>query len=129
MKEEQTATLETAAFSFQSAYDKILYACLLNNFCKQLFGMGGEFVPDLNNTKLKHIFGKSGHDLDALLQTFNGNQSAAFTAIYRAFAQVAGNYSPDELHDGITIMVNGIIVTVTGQIVNGVPRIGTVYIP
>jgi RHS repeat-associated protein len=86
-------------------------------------------VPDLNPKRLGHIFDNPGHQLDAFLQSFGGDMEKAFTAIYKAFSNVSGNYSVQELKDGITVNVNGFVMTVTGNIVNGVPRVSDAWIP
>ncbi len=80
-----------------------------------------------NANKVHHIFSKSQHKLGGLLRKFNGNERKAFNAIYNAtFKQVRKK--------GITgafetvVKVNGQNVTVRGNVVNGIVRIGTSFI-
>jgi hypothetical protein len=78
--------------------------------------------------KLDHIFGQSRHQLDNLVEAF-GSREQAYWAVYDEFAKVADNYTTDELHAGIQVVVNGFTVTVRGDIVDGVAKIGTFFIP
>jgi len=80
-------------------------------------------LPDQN--KLNHIFGNPDHNLDPVVQQFGG-QSAAYNAIEQAaingLGSGTGTYTT-------VVEVGGANVTVTGAYVNGVPRIGTAFIP
>jgi RHS repeat-associated protein len=110
-------------------------ACISNPICSTVTGMAGgagaieETIPDLTNEKLEHVFGNPDHNLEPLLQSFDNNQQAAFTATYNEFATVAENYSQRELADGIPVTVGDVIVVVRGAMVNGIARIGTFFIP
>jgi hypothetical protein len=66
--------------------------------------------------------------LDNLVEAF-GSREQAYWAVYDEFAKVADNYTTDELHAGIQVVVNGFTVTVRGDIVDGVAKIGTFFIP
>jgi hypothetical protein len=79
--------------------------------------------------KLNHIFGKAEHNLDPFLDAFGGNQEKAFTALESEFSNVAGNYTTQQLNQGIKIIVNDFEITVRGTIVDGIPQIGTAFIP
>lgn len=86
------------------------------------------FLNPIDPNKLHHIFGKPGHHLDVLLKDF-GSQSSAFRAVERAFNDVAGEYTTDQLKKGVQIVVDGIKITVQGNIVNGKPRVSDFWIP
>jgi RHS repeat-associated protein len=80
--------------------------------------------PDPN--KLNHLFGKPQHNLGPVVQQF-GSQQAAYNAIEQALnAQVPGGGTGPF---STVVNVGGYNVTVTGAYVNGVPRIGTAYVP
>jgi hypothetical protein len=66
--------------------------------------------------------------MDAFLKIFKYDQSKAFTALYDAFSKQAGKYSIEEHNKGIAIIVNGIKVTITGSIIDGIPRISDAWI-
>jgi RHS repeat-associated protein len=110
-------------------------SCISSAICSTITGTAAgteaaeTAIPDLTPEKLEHVFGNQEHKLDALLESFKGNQQAAFTATYQEFAAVAENYSQTELASGIPVIVGNAIVVVRGAIVNGVARIGTFFIP
>jgi RHS repeat-associated protein len=114
--------------------------CIQNALCRALAtdaggGVAAEVasspsVPDLTPQNLDHIFGNPTHNLGPLLDSYNGNRDVAFTAIYQDFSKVAGNYSLKELgKPGIPVNVGDLVVIVRGTIVDGVARIGTLFIP
>jgi hypothetical protein len=88
---------------------------------------GGDF-DDRN--RLHHVFGQPKHNLDGLVRTCGGRERAG-QAIIEAVAAAAavgelvvderGMYS--QLFD-----VAGHLVTISGRIVDGVPRIGDAWI-
>jgi hypothetical protein len=79
----------------------------------------------IDPNKLNHLFGKPMHNLDPLLQQY-GSQEAAYNAIDQALnTQLSGGTGNFQT----IVNVGGNNVTVTGAYVNGVPRIGTAYIP
>ncbi len=90
---------------------------------------GAPAGPDLTGDKLTHIFGNPAHNLQPLLQSFNGNAPNAFAAVSQQFSSVAGQYSASQLANGIEVVVNNIPVVIRGAIVDGVARIGTFFIP
>ena len=75
--------------------------------------------------KLNHIFGNPGHNLDPVVQQF-GSQTAAYDAIEQA---VANNLGTGTGTYTTVVNVGGKSVTVSGAYVNGVPKIGTAFIP
>lgn len=86
-------------------------------------GLGRTFDPK----DISHVFDNPRHGLDDLVKAF-GNQNDAYGAIYDEFAKVAGNYTQKQLHEGIEVVVGGFTVTVRGDIVDGVARIGTAFV-
>jgi hypothetical protein len=85
--------------------------------------------PDLPN-KLQHVFGKMQHGLGAFLNSFGGNQTAAFSAIDKAAQQAvqSGN-----VINGVVmrfpISVQGTQMQVNGRVIDGVIKVSTAYIP
>lgn len=75
--------------------------------------------------KLNHIFNEPGHNLDSVVEQY-GSQENAYNAINQAVINQAGTGSGTF---STVVNVGGTDVTVTGAYVNGVPRIGTAYIP
>jgi hypothetical protein len=84
---------------------------------------------NIDPNKLTHIFGKAEHNLDPFVNSFGGSQDDAFRALQTEFSNVAGNYTNQQLNQGIQVVVNGYTVTVRGAIVDGTARIGTAFIP
>ena len=80
-------------------------------------------APDPN--KLNHIFGNPGHNLDPVVQQF-GSQTGAYGAIEQAVANKLGSGTGTYT---TVVNVGGSNVTVSGAYVNGIPRVGTAYIP
>ncbi len=78
---------------------------------------------------LNHIFNNPRHHLDNLVNAFGGNHQTTYNAVWREFSKVAGDYSAQELRQGIQITVNGISLTVRGALVDGVAKIGTFFVP
>ena len=78
----------------------------------------------LNPNKLNHIFGKAEHNFDPLIQRF-GSQQAVVEQMYRGLQGVV----PSGGRFTVTRTIGGESVVIDGAVVNGVPRIGTAYIP
>lgn len=78
--------------------------------------------------KLNHIFGKSMHNLDALLKVFKGDQVKAYQAIYRATSKVVRNKDIVGIFEE-AVTVAGEQITVRGAVIDGVLKIGTVFKP
>jgi RHS repeat-associated protein len=85
----------------------------------------------LSGNKLNHIFGKAAHKLGPLLKHFGGSRELAGDAIEKAFQEAveSGVYAGQDLTKGIAISVAGELVVVRGEIVDGIARVGTVFIP
>ncbi len=84
----------------------------------------GDGGPDPN--KLNHIFGNPAHNLDPVVQQF-GSQADAYNALQQAVGDQLGSGGTGTY--STVVNVGGYDVTVTGAYVDGVPRIGTAYIP
>lgn len=89
---------------------------------------GGKNSADVIDTnKLNHIFGKQQHNLDPLLDSFAGNQEIA----YRALFQATDNYVKSNGITGVfkdaVVNVNGFNITVRGNVIDGVTKIGTAF--
>jgi hypothetical protein len=60
-------------------------------------------------------------------ESFGNNIQTTLTATYKAFSHIAGNYSIEELKDGVPVNINGYIVMVRGSIIDGIARIGMFF--
>lgn len=57
-------------------------------------------------------------------------RTATYNAVFNEFSRVARNYTNAELNAGIQVIVNGITVTVRGNVLeNGAVKLGTFFIP
>ena len=81
-----------------------LFAGLIGGGAVQTFSPSTYVDPN----KLHHIFDYPKHNLDGLLEIYNGNQQKAYAAVANAFIKVAGNYSAEQLSKGVQVIVNGI---------------------
>jgi hypothetical protein len=110
----------------ETALEKFLRDSL-GDYSDEILAKIGALKPDPN--KLHHIFDKPGRQLDELANAF-GSQSATYNAVFNEFSKVARDYTNAELKAGIEVIVNGIIVTVRGYILeNGAVKLGTFFIP
>jgi len=75
--------------------------------------------------KLWHIFGKPGHNLGALVETY-GSQQAAYNALLQATERTVASKGLTGVFK-TTVQVGSDTITVTGKVVNGVVEIGTAY--
>jgi RHS repeat-associated protein len=76
---------------------------------------------------LRHIFGNAAHNLEPLVARF-GSQDAAFVAVRNA-TQVAVRARSISGVFETTVRVGGKSVVVRGNVINGIVRIGTFFIP
>lgn len=74
--------------------------------------------------KLNHIFGNSEHGLDDLVQSLGG-ESEVMDA---AQASLEGTDLPSSGLFEVTRTIDGEAVTIRGAVVDGVPKIGTMFI-
>jgi hypothetical protein len=78
--------------------------------------------------KIQHIFGKSEHNMEFLVQQF-GTKEAAYEALERATReQLLGKGFVDGQYKEI-VSVGGKDVTVAGRVMSGTVKIGTAYVP
>jgi hypothetical protein len=75
--------------------------------------------------KLIHIFGNAAHGLEGIVGKF-GSQPAAFSAIERATQAAVSRQGLTGVFE-TTVRVGGENITVRGNVVNGVARIGTAF--
>jgi Flp pilus assembly pilin Flp len=72
--------------------------------------------------KLNHIFGKQEHNLDPLVNELGGREALIREAVLAVPRGTAGKFE-------VTTNIGGHPLTVRGVIVDGVPRIGTLFSP
>jgi hypothetical protein len=84
---------------------------------------GGTRATDAN--KLSHIFGKAEHGLEGVVKQF-GSQAAAFEAMQQA-AEAAVKAKKLTGVFEVTVKVGGEMVTVRGNVIEGVVKIGTAF--
>ncbi len=78
--------------------------------------------------KLNHIFGKAEHNLGSFLIKYGGNQVSAYNALQNAAQeQIIARGITGVFEE--TVIVGGEIITVRGNVVNGIVKIGTAFIP
>jgi RHS repeat-associated protein len=83
-------------------------------------------LPGAANT-INHIFGKSAHNLEGLV-TQLGSREAAYTALYDATNAVVRAQGTTGLFQS-AVDVAGQTVTVRGNVIDGVLRISTAFVP
>ena len=88
-------------------------------------GVAEKALVDAN--KLHHIFGKEGHNLGPLLDKF-GSQEATFDAVQNATQGMVKSAGLSGIFE-TTVNVAGQNVVVRGNMMEGVARIGTFFIP
>jgi RHS repeat-associated protein len=75
--------------------------------------------------KVNHIFGKAVHNLDPLVTKFGGQENT-FRAVLNA---ANGKLPASGVFNNVSVNVGGYNVIIRGSVVNGVPKIGTMFIP
>ena len=83
---------------------------------------------DYDFNKLHHIFGRAKHELDGLVEEFE-SQRAAFEAMQEAAENMVKSKGIAGGRYEETVRVGGQLLTVRGEVVDGVVRIGTAFIP
>ena len=77
------------------------------------------------NNKVTHVFGKAAHNLDPLVEKLGGQENT-----FRAVLNAANGKLPSSgIFSNISLNVGGYNVMIRGSVVNGVPKIGTMFIP
>ncbi len=75
--------------------------------------------------KVTHVFGKEAHNLDPLVTKLGGYENT-----FRAVLNAANGKLPSSgVFNNISVNVGGYNVMIRGSVVNGVPKIGTMFIP
>ena len=95
-----------------------------NTFSKKAINEAIDYATDLN--KLKHIFYKSGHKLEPLVQKLGGEEKTIKTVIQKITTQ---GKLPSVGQFEVTTNICGYNVVARGFVHNGVPKLGTIYIP
>jgi hypothetical protein len=93
-----------------------------------LFGGAAESTAEsgaANANKLYHIFGNAAHDLAGLLSKFSSEEEA-FNAIQRATEAVVKEQGITGIFEK-TVQVAGETITVRGNVIEGVVKIGTAF--
>jgi hypothetical protein len=75
-----------------------------------------------DQNKLRHIFGKAQHNLGPITRELGGEEALMREAVLAVPRATTGTFE-------VTKTVGTYSLTVRGRVVNGVPRIGTVFIP
>ncbi|SEW57471.1 hypothetical protein SAMN04488122_6800 [Chitinophaga arvensicola] len=75
--------------------------------------------------KVNHIFDKAAHNLDLLLTKFGGPKNT-FRAVLN---KLNGKLPVNGLFKDISIDLEGYNVEVSGMVVGGITKIGTMFIP
>jgi RHS repeat-associated protein len=79
----------------------------------------------INVNKLNHIFGNAEHDLDGVVAQF-GSQQSAFSAIQQATQAAVVRQGVTGIFE-TTVQVAGETITVRGNVINGIAKIGTAF--
>jgi hypothetical protein len=90
-------------------------------------GAGAAEKALFDANKLNHIFGKVEHKLGPLVEKF-GSQEATFNAVQGATQSAAQAQKLTGLFK-TTVEVGGQNVVVKGNVINGIARIGSFWIP
>ncbi|NMG72896.1 RHS repeat-associated core domain-containing protein, partial [Parazoarcus communis] len=77
--------------------------------------------------KLKHIFGQERHNLSGVAKQF-GSEEKAFNAIQQATETAVGSQGLKGVFE-MTVKVGTETITVRGNVVDGVVKIGTAFVP
>lgn len=90
-------------------------------------------TTSVDPNKLNHVFGKAQHGLSEFLSLYNGDQTKAYNAISNA-AQIVVNNSGvlnavyKSTENPIIVNVNGVVLQVGGRVIDGIFKLGTVFI-
>ncbi|MGG5600778.1 RHS repeat-associated core domain-containing protein [Myroides sp. C8-3] len=97
-------------------------AKLINKFSS---GIIDDAVSYAMKNKVPHIFGKAAHNLDPLVTKLGGYENT-FRAVLNA---ANGKFPTSGVFKDLSVNVGGYNVLLRGNVVNGVPKIGTMFIP
>jgi hypothetical protein len=84
-------------------------------------------APKVDANRFNHIFDKAEHNLGPLVERL-GSQEATFAAVQRATEAAVKRGGISDVFE-TTVDVAGQNVVVRGRVIEGVPRIGTFFIP
>jgi len=84
-------------------------------------------ISKVDPNKLKHIFGQSKHNLDSLVKHF-GSQKKAFNALQAATEKNIRSQGIKGVFEA-TVKVGTETITVRGNVVEGIVKIGTAFKP
>jgi hypothetical protein len=90
-------------------------------------GEAVEAEATVDPNKLNHIFGKAEHNLEAVINEFGSEQNA-----FKAIQQATQSAVRDQGLKGVfetTVKVGSETITVRGNIIDGIAKIGTAYKP
>lgn len=79
----------------------------------------------IDPNKVSHVFGQSKHNLDGVVKTF-GSPEKAFVALQKATQTVVKNQGINGVFE-TAVKVGGETVTVRGNVIDGVVKIGTAF--
>jgi len=96
---------------------------LLSQFSGGTIEAAVRWVMD-NPSKVVHLFGNAEHDLGPLVAKLGGEENAV-----RAVLSALNGKLPSVGRFEETVSVGGQAVHVSGSVVNGIPKIGTLYVP
>jgi hypothetical protein len=74
--------------------------------------------------KIKHLF-PAKYNLNGLINQLGGQESAIRAVLNAANGKLPAN----GVFNGVSVNVGGQTVIIRGNVINGVPRLGTMYIP
>jgi len=80
-----------------------------------------------NANDLHHLFGLAKHNLGDVVTHF-GSEQAAYDAIQQAIQAATTRQGLTGIYRHVTVDVGGFAVTVSGNVVDGIARIGTAFI-
>ncbi len=83
-----------------------------------------EALNRIDVNKIRHIFNKSEHNLAPLVKKLGGNENV----IKEVLLALEGKIPQSGLFKEIPVSVGGYIVHVRGMVIDGIPRIGTLFI-
>jgi RHS repeat-associated protein len=107
----------------------MLYRAAVNAVSARVVNnVSSKALSNVNSNTLNHIFGKPGHNLGNFLNKFGGNQIKAYDAIMLATQkQIAKNQISGVFQQ--VVRVKGFDITVRGNVIDKIVKIGTAFIP
>ncbi|MBJ7880428.1 hypothetical protein JEM65_07150 [Gelidibacter salicanalis] len=108
---------------------KSLDLSTVNTGTKTISQFSGSAIEDgvayAMKNKISHVFGNSAHNLDPLVKSLGGQENT-----FRSVLNAANGKLPTSgVFNNVFLDVGGYNVIVRGSVVNGIPKIGTMFIP